>query len=142
MHTICCSARHALPLPRTPCMPPWHTHPHMSPAMHAPPATHTHPCHAYPLPCKPSATHTHTHPCYACPAMQTPLPCMPSCQTCSPAMHAPSQPCISPPPCMPPPHMPLTMHTHPTPHHACPPPLKRILDACENITLPQLRCGR
>ena len=56
----------------------------------------------------------HTHP---------PLPCMPSathvpCHTCPPATHSPC--------------------------HACspPPPVNRITDACENITLPQLRCER
>ena len=42
----------------------------------------------------------------------------------------------------------LLQHTSPFPRHAHPPakrPLprvNRITDACENITLPQLRCGR
>ena len=51
------------------------------------------------------------------------------------------------------PHIPPTT-THAPGNHACPPqpctppsnqacpPVDRITDACENITLPQLRCGR
>ena len=88
-------------------------------------------------------------------------PCMPPCHTHT---QAHSQPCVSPTPlpCMPPMHTPTvhaspathtTQATHtPTPSHARPPamhapshtrpPVDRITDACENITLPQLRCGR
>ena len=53
------------------------------------------------------------------------------------AMHAPCNAC--PPPCMPP------CHTCPlpcmSPCHAHP-DMNRITDTCENITLPQLHCGR
>ena len=36
-----------------------------------------------------------------------------------------------------------TMHAPPRNHQPCTPPsVDRITDACENITLPQLRCGR
>ena len=53
-----------------------------------------------------------------------------SCHACSLATHTPLQ-------CMPP------CHVCP-PSHACPPSpmVNRITDACENITLPQLHCGR
>ena len=81
---------------------------------HTLPATDA-PCHAHPL-----STHT---PCHACP---------------------------------PPPHMPPTMHTPathaPMPHIytlPCTPPamhaplwIEFLTHACENITLPQLRCGQ
>ena len=122
-HSIChtCTPCHAQPLP---CMPP---------------------CHACPLPCMPSchAPLPHTPPCMP-PAMYAPLPCMPPCHSYPPAMHAPSA-------------------TH-APHHACPPTMHAPCRACpptthtpcnahppwqeflthtsENITLPQLRCGR
>ena len=56
---------------------------------------------------------SHTHP----------LSCIP------PAMHVP--PAMQAPPAM-----------HTPPCHAHPRPVNRITDACENITLPQLRCGR
>ena len=94
-----------------------------------PPAAVTVSCHACPLSCMPCATHApHAHP----------LPCMPPATHAPPTMHAPFH--IRPPimhaplPCMPP-----TTYTSNT----CPlPPVNRITDACENITLPQLRCGR
>ena len=77
--------------------------------------------------------------CHTCP-----LPYMPPHHACPPAMHV-SSPCHA---------RPLAMHST---HHACPlqymppcyaqplphmsPPVNRITDACENITLPQPRCG-
>ena len=62
------------------------------------------------------------------PAMHVPLPAMHTLHNgCPPAMHVP-QPCTSPWPR--------------TPPHPRTPPVDRITDACENITLPQLRCGR
>ena len=78
----------------------------------------------------------HACPCHTCPpAMHTPLPCMPPPCTppathTHPAMHIP-------PPCMPHPNMHIPCHT-------CPPyPWTEFLThASENITLPQLRCGR
>ena len=64
-----------------------------------------------------------------------PLPHMPPCHAHSPAMHSPCH-------AHPLPHMPRAMQA---PHHACPPPrmpphhtrppVNRITDACENITL-------
>ena len=46
-------------------------------------------------------------------------------------------------------HAPQSNHTHPPEQPCTPPgsnhahpPVNRITDACENITLPQLRCGR
>ena len=68
----------------------------------------------------------------------------------SPATHA-----SPPPPRLSPAMHPAAMHATTThaPHHTCPlhrtcppathaPPVNRITDACENITLQQLRCGR
>ena len=93
-------------------------------------------CHAWP-------------PSHACPpprmppAMHASLPCMPSVMHTSPTMHAPRH------------AHPATMHAslpHMAPHHAHPhPPAKHdppppwtefLTHASENITLPQLRCGR
>ena len=106
----------------------------VTPAMQAP-------CHAHPPPHMPPPT-MHA-PCHACPpALHTPHPC----QAYPPATHAPSHACL---PC----HTCPSHHT-PTPNHACPlpcytcppyyalPPVNRITDVCENITLPQLCCGR
>ena len=100
------------------------------------------PCHAHTIPCM-SPHHT-SPPYHACPLPHmppSPPPCMP------PAMHAPML-CIPPamhapmhaPHTWPTPHMPHTTHA-PLPCHT-PPPVNRITDACENITLPQLGCGR
>ena len=88
------------------------------------PATHTPSCHTCP-----SATHAPPS-CHACPLPRSP-PTMhvpgythlallhTPCYACHPATHAPS-------PC-----------------HACPPPWTEFLTkACENITLPQPRCGQ
>ena len=71
-----------------------------------------------PLPCMP--------PCHACPpAMHAPSATHASCHACPPVMHAPLP--HTPPPCMPTPtmhappamHIPPTMHTYPC--HACHP---------------------
>ena len=84
------------------CMPPCHAHP---------PATHTTPCHACPLPMyTPTLCHAHPlhyayHLCHACPH---PLPHTPLF-----AMHIPL--------C-----------------HTCP-PVNRITDRCKNITFLQFR---
>ena len=56
-----------------------------------------------------------------------PLPCMPPHHTCPPAMRAPSR------------------QAHALPLHTCPPATHAPFlwtHASENITLPQLRCGR
>ena len=102
------------------------SHAHSPFATHGPPfATHA-----------PFTTHVPLH--HTCPRQ----PCMPpSNHTCPPAyhahplatMHAPWQPYTSP-----------INHTCPpaTTHAPPPPPVNRITHACENITLPQLRCGR
>ena len=108
-------------------------------------------CQVHPLPCT-WPPHTPSHACS--PAMHTPRPCTHSpSHTCPPGMHAP-QPCM-PPRHVPPSHacpQPCTPGGHtcppathiPPPHtppgHICP-PVDRITDACENITLPQLRAG-
>ena len=55
------------------------------------------------------------------PPRPPPPPYMPHCNTCNPTMYAPL-------PCMP---------HHACPHHGQPPPMDRMTDACENITLPQ-----
>ena len=113
-----------------PCMPPWQPHT-------PPPAT----MHAPQQPCMPPPVTTHT-------PQQS---CMPPATT-----HAPRQPCMSQQPRTPPGNHscpPATMHApcnhaHPpatthAPQQPCMAPLvDRITDACENITLPQLRCGR
>ena len=107
---------HSRPPPRTLR----YTHP---PAMHAP-------YHTCPLPRMP-------------PAMHTPATHAPPHHACPPAMHAPRH-AHPPPPRMPPvTHTPC--HIHPLPcipqPRTSPSPVDRITDACENITLPQLRCG-
>ena len=115
------TSHHACPPATThvsqqPTMSPWQ--PHMLPWQPCiPPGNHACPCnHAHPL----ATTHAlHNH---ACPLTTT---------------HAPHN------------HTPRN-HTHPLPsnhsclpgNHACPPPVDRIRDACGNITLLQLRCGR
>ena len=117
MCTICCSGHlscHACPL--LPCMPPCHA----CPLPHMPPAMHTS------LPCMLPTMHAPHH--------AWPLPCD------TPTTHA--LPCMLPAMNTPLPHMP--------PHHVCSPchtclpvtHVNRITDACENITLLQLRCGR
>ena len=73
----------------------------------------------YPLPCTPPTTHAPPLSCMPL-AMHIPLPCMP------PTMHTPNH---------------ATPSTHAPTMHA-PPPVDRITDVCENITLLQLRCGR
>ena len=103
---------------------------HIPPTMHAP-RNHTHP--------PPATMHTPWQPC-----IHPWQPCMPLSNHTPPGnhtyppatMHAPPlQPCIPPwQPCMPP-----SNHTPPATMH---PPVDRITDAYENITLPQLRCGR
>ena len=121
-----------------------------SPDMHAP--TSMPPRHACPLSCTPQArmpptTHpsaihvppwecTSNHVCFphhASPHHAGPPSCMPpSCHTPPPGMHTPTMhvhPGMDPLPCMP-------------PYHACLPPVDRITDVCENITLPQLCCGQ
>ena len=90
--------------------------PHMSPSPRTP-LCHTCPplpC-IYPWPCMPLAMHAPGHAC--------PRPCTSPGHARSPTMHAPGHAC--PRPCT-------------LPSHACsPPPLNRMTDACENITLPQ-----
>ena len=65
--------------------------------------------------------------CHACPpppAMHAPHHAYPPCHTCP-------SPCHAWPHCQ----------AYPHPHHAHP-PVNRITDTCENITLPQLCCGQ
>ena len=108
MHTVRCSG--CVSWHACPChTSPRHTCP---PVMHAPathaPLPHMSPCHTCPLP-----SHTHT------------LPHMPPL-----AIHAllATHALL---PCMPHlPHMPLC--------HAHPPPVDRMIDACKNITFPQI----
>ena len=101
-----------------PCMPPCHACPPLPcmphPPCHTCPAMHA-PCHAHPLPCMPP-NHA-CPPCHACP-----LPCRLPRHAYPPAMHAPCQAC-------------------PPARHA-PPWTEFLTHASENITLPQLRCGR
>ena len=73
-------------------------------------------CHACPLPCMPPS-HACPPATHAPPAMHAPLPDIPPSHTCPPATHTPL-------PCTPPPWTEFVTH------------------ASENITLPQLRCGR
>ena len=104
--------------------------PCMPPATHSPPAIHT-PCHVCPPAMHAPSPAMHAPspamhaPCHAHPLQHTPhLPCMP------PAMHSPL-PCTAPCHTCPLPRTPPATHT---PCHAC-----SLTDACENITLPQLR---
>ena len=119
-----------------------HTRP--PPCMQPFPATHV-PHHPHPLPHILPATHP---PCHTCPP--TSHACPPPHIQPSPAMHTPCH--VYPMPCMPPvmhaplPHTPPALHA-PTP---CKPPAMHIpslwteflTHASENVTLPQLGCGR
>ena len=98
-----------------------------------------------PLPCMPPAMHAPL-PCMS-PLPHMPPPMHTPCNAWPPAMHAPCH--AHPLPCTA-----LAMHIpchawplcHVCPCHACPLhvplPVNRITDACENITLQQLRYGR
>ena len=91
---------------------------------------------------------TTAHP----PATHAPLPRMPHCHACPPAMHAsPPHACLpamyapamhAPLPCTPTATHTSPCHAHPPAVHAPPPWTEFLTHASENITLPQLRCGR
>ena len=111
-------------IPLQPCTLPRHTCPL---AMHAPQGMHVHALWS----CTPPPRYAIPPGTHAPPGMHAPA-----------GTHTPT-PSHTPWACMPPStHTPLGTHA---PGYARPqprtPPVHRIKDACENITLPQLRCG-
>ena len=100
-----------------------------------PPRARMPPRHACPQPCMPQPR---MPPPHTPPGMHTPQPC-PQARTHPQDMHTP-QPRMPPWPRMPLGHVcpPPSMHATPWP---CTPPVDRITDACENITLPNFVAG-
>ena len=127
MHSIRICTAHSLTVShRILHMPPCN-HAHPLPCNHAcPPTTHA-PCnHAHPW-------QPHTHPCQQ--------PCTSPWQPCTPpaTMHTPWQPCTPPGN-----HAHVLATTHAPIWQPRMPPLwtEFLTHASENITLPQLHCGR
>ena len=93
------------------------------------------PCTPWKKPCIPPGKN---HACppeknHACPPQKK--PCMPPGKNHTHPLEQPRMPPRATT------HAPPEQPRMPPSNHACP-PVNRITDACENITLPQLRCGR